>query len=252
MGDDSTTGGPAPDRPAKKKMLDLCTGTGSVANRFHAAGWEVVTVDIDPDWEPDICADIIGLDLGEILKVGEQPWVPFDWVHASPDCRVFSLANGRRFQENWGTHQEAIQNQWEPRSEAATEAVRLLHSILDIIAQNQELNPHAYWTIENPRALMRRQPALLAHPRVTVTYCQYGQRRMKPTDIWGRHPRSWLPKACRRGEPCHEAAPRGVTTTGTLSLDRAGRIAMPALLIDSWIEAAELDDGRTILTLEDF
>lgn len=25
-------------------------------------------------------------------------------------------------------------------------------------------------------------------PRYTVTYCQYGDNRMKPTDIWTNHP----------------------------------------------------------------
>lgn len=53
--------------------------------------------------------------------------------------------------------------------------------------------------------------------RHTVTYCQYGDRRMKPTDIWTNNP-AWIPKkACSNGDTCHIAAPRG-SRTGTQGL----------------------------------
>ena len=66
-------------------------------------------------------------------------------------------------------------------------------------------------------------------PRTTITYCQYGDTRMKPTDIWTNHLSSndlfgdnklqgWLPRPmCKNGQPCHEAAPRGAAT-GTRKL----------------------------------
>lgn len=46
-------------------------------------------------------------------------------------------------------------------------------------------------------------------PRYTVTYCQYGYRYMKPTDIWTNHPDPQFKPPCKAGDPCHEAAPRG-------------------------------------------
>ena len=50
--------------------------------------------------------------------------------------------------------------------------------------------------------------------RVTVTYCQYGDTRMKPTDIW-TNMTSWKPKSmCKNGDKCHVSAPRG-SRTGT-------------------------------------
>ena len=50
--------------------------------------------------------------------------------------------------------------------------------------------------------------------RQTVTYCQYGDERMKPTDIWTNSD-VWTPrKMCKNGDPCHVAAPRG-SKTGT-------------------------------------
>ena len=61
-------------------------------------------------------------------------------------------------------------------------------------------------------------------PRATVTYCQYGDTRMKPTDIWTNHlstplfSNGWNPKPiCKNGDACHTAAPRG-SQTGTQGL----------------------------------
>lgn len=61
---------------------------------------------------------------------------------------------------------------------------------------------------------------LPAHYRHTVTYCQYGDNRMKPTDIW-TNCSEWKPKPmCKNGENCHESAPRG-SKTGTQGIKGA-------------------------------
>ena len=54
-------------------------------------------------------------------------------------------------------------------------------------------------------------------PRYTVTYCQYGDTRMKPTDIWTNHPNTNFKPMCKNGDDCHEKAPRG-SKTGTQGL----------------------------------
>ena len=54
-------------------------------------------------------------------------------------------------------------------------------------------------------------------PRYTVTYCQYGDTRMKPTDIWTNHPDPKFKPMCKNGDTCHEKAPRG-SRTGTQGL----------------------------------
>ena len=46
-------------------------------------------------------------------------------------------------------------------------------------------------------------------PRYTVTYCQYGDHRMKPTDIWTNHPDPRFRPPCKNGAKCHEPSPRG-------------------------------------------
>lgn len=54
-------------------------------------------------------------------------------------------------------------------------------------------------------------------PRYTVTYCQYGDTRMKPTDIWTNHPDPRFKPMCKNGDSCHVPAPRG-SKTGTQGL----------------------------------
>ena len=54
-------------------------------------------------------------------------------------------------------------------------------------------------------------------PRYTVTYCQYGDTRMKPTDIWTNHPDPQFKPPCKNGDDCHEKAPRG-SRNGTQAL----------------------------------
>ncbi|WP_270242251.1 hypothetical protein [Collinsella tanakaei] len=71
---------------------------------------------------------------------------------------------------------------------------------------------------------MRKMPWMQDLPRYTVTYCQYGDKRQKPTDIWTNHPDPQFKPPCKPGAPCHEPAPRG-SRTGTqgikASLDRS-------------------------------
>ena len=45
------------------KVLDLCCGRKGVTKEFLKAGHEVVTVDINPKFNPDIIADINNLHL---------------------------------------------------------------------------------------------------------------------------------------------------------------------------------------------
>ena len=92
-----------------------------------------------------------------------------------------------------------------------------------------------YYFIENPRGLMRKMGAVEYLNRHTVTYCQYGDKRMKPTDIWTNL--DWTPKEmCKNGQPCHEAAPRG-SRTGTQGLkNNYERSKIPYLLSREIIE----------------
>jgi hypothetical protein len=70
--------------------------------------------------------------------------------------------------------------------------------------------------IENPRGMLRKMPFMQQFKRHTIWYCQYGDDRAKPTDIW-TNSLTWIPRPiCHNGnKDCHhQAAPRG-SKTGT-------------------------------------
>lgn len=65
------------------KVLDLYSGSGGFSEAFKQRGHEVVTVDIDPRFKPDICIDI--LDLSSFQVSGS-----WDIILASPPCTEFT------------------------------------------------------------------------------------------------------------------------------------------------------------------
>lgn len=76
-------------------------------------------------------------------------------------------------------------------------------------------------------------------PRYTVTYCQYGDTRMKPTDIWTNHPDPQFKPMCKNGDPCHTPAPRG-SKTGTQGLKGSKeRSVIPKKLCDHIVSICE-------------
>lgn len=154
-------------------------------------------MDSDPQFEATITADILTIDT-DMFK-------DFDVVWASPPCNAFSVC---RIGRNWN-HDHT------PKSPSAELGLKILEKTVNII---KAVNPKMFW-IENPVGKMRRMPILAEFTRRTVTYCQYGDNRMKPTDIWTNT--EWLPRPiCKQGAPCHEAAPRG-SKTGTQGLKNA-------------------------------
>lgn len=178
-------------------LLELFCGTKSVGKEFANAGWSVISLDLDPRFEPTICADILSVNPETFCGLG------IDAVWASPPCNAFSVAVIGR---NWN-HDHT------PKNDTARGGVMILERTIEIIKSLESENPLLMWWMENPRGKMRRMPQVQDFKRHTVTYCQYGDSRMKPTDIWTNT--QWNPRpACNNGDTCHEAAPRG-SQTGT-------------------------------------
>lgn len=179
-----------------------------------AHGHSTLTVDINPSLEPDIVQDLLGGAI--VLPYG------VDILWASPPCEGFSVA---AIGKNWN-------RDYTPKSDRAVEAQELVQETLDVI---DEFKPK-WWFIENPRGMLRKMSFMQNFRRVTVTYCQYGDTRMKPTDIW-TNAYWWKPRPmCKNGSPCHEAAPRG-SRTGTQGIKGAkdrGRI--PPALFEELLE----------------
>lgn len=184
-------------------IFDFFAGTGSSTQAFKDAGHTVITFELDPSFQTTETADILDLDADELIAKYGRP----DFVWASPPCTAFSVAS---IGHHWGGGAGA----YIPKTEAAVFNQTLVQKAKDLVAQ---LQPRLGYLIENPRGVLRKLPVVQDLPRVTVSYCSYGDTRMKPTDLWGTVP-GWQPREmCKNGDPCHVAAPRG-SRTGTQGL----------------------------------
>lgn len=209
------------------KVLELFAGTRSIGKAFEAKGHEVFSVEWSKDFENiDLYMDIGQLTSEEIIKRFGKP----DVIWASPDCTTFSIAaisHHRRKNPETGN--------LDPISDYAKFCDKVDIHVLKLIG---ELSPK-YFFIENPRGGMRKMTWMQALPRYTVTYCQYGDTRMKPTDIWTNHPNPQFKPMCKNGDSCHDAAPRG-SRTGTQGLKGSkDRSIIPAELCRHIVDICE-------------
>lgn len=188
--------------PHKMLIFDFFAGTGSSTQAFKDAGHTVITFELEKSFDVTEHANIMDLTADYLLTKYGQP----DFVWASPPCTKFSVASIGKHWIKGGFDPE-------PRTKEAEEAQVLVAYTLALI---KALQPKKGYLIENPVGMLRKLPVLREERRRTVTYCQYGDTRMKPTDLWGELDWEPLPM-CRPGSRCHEAAPRG-SRTGTQGL----------------------------------
>jgi hypothetical protein len=163
----------------RRRILNLCSGTGAWTVPYAEAGYEVICVTLP---ESDV-----------------RTFQPPDGVHgivASPPCVEFSIAKGGS-----------------PRDFRV--GLETVDACLRVIRECQLRDERlAFWCLENPRGLLRQ---FLGKPTLTVHYWWYGDVFDKPTDLWGyfEHPKrlyseppvllqsikgfgNWGPKAAQR------------------------------------------------------
>lgn len=176
------------------KVLDLFSGLGGWSKSFKDRGHEIMTVDNDSKFIPDICKDIMSLGAGSFGIPGK-----FDVILASPPCNCFSVMTISRY--------------WTPDGrpkEKAKEAISLVAHTIKMIL---ELNPR-YWYLENPTGMLRN---VLGKPQAHTFFASWGVKTLKPTDIWGKHAvMSW--GTTNRNLLNYERAPRSATK-GIQALD---------------------------------
>lgn len=206
------------------KVLELFAGTRCISQAFERKGHQCFTVEWSKKFDNiSLYEDINNLTPEIVYKLcGGKP----DVIWASPDCATYSVAALYR-------HRKAPH--YLPKSDYAKFCDKTNTHLIKLI---KEINPKLYF-IENPRGVMRKMPFMEGLPRYTVTYCQYGDIRMKPTDIWTNHPNPNFRPACKPGMPCHIPAPRG-SKTGTQYLPNSReRSKIPDDLCDYIVKISE-------------
>jgi transposase InsO family protein/uncharacterized protein YacL (UPF0231 family) len=187
----------------KVRILDICKGTGSISNAiknrlvstFGRDAFEIITIDIDKQFEPDYNLDIMQWRYWKDMRDPKtkqfifQPGT-FDLVVFSPPCTEYSVAKTIGYRN-------------------LLMADRIVTSGLEFI--HEHLKPR-YWFMENPasgsfalhrRFIMRNYN----HFRNSVTYCRYGFPYRKLTSIWSNIPNLEL-KSCL-DEPCEHVKIHG-------------------------------------------
>jgi hypothetical protein len=194
------------------KILELFAGSRSIGKEAEKLNFNVFSSDINNFDKIDYVVNILEFDYTKV------PFNP-DVIWASPPCTGFSVAA-------LGHHWTGGKNAYIPKTDTAKLGIELAKKTIEII---NYYNPK-YFFIENPRGLLRKMNFMDNFIRHTVTYCQYGDNRMKPTDIW-TNSNIWTPrKPCKNGDSCHISAPRG-SRTGTQGLKGAyERSKIPELL----------------------
>lgn len=188
------------------KVLELFAGTRSISKAFEKRGHDTFSVEWNKDFENiTLYEDVNNLTVEKIIELcGGVP----DVIWASPDCTTYSVAGiSHHRKKNLKTgNLDAV-------SDYAKFCDKTNKHVLDLI---KDLKPK-YYFIENPRGGLRKMDFMQGIPRYTITYCQYGDSRMKPTDIWTNYPNPNFKPMCKNGDSCHEKAPRG-SKTGTQGL----------------------------------
>lgn len=184
------------------QILELFAGSRSIGKCASILSLPTYSSDIEQFGGIDYVINILEFDVTKI------PFKP-DIIWASPPCTAFSVA---AIGKNW----TKVGNDYIPKNPRAELGLLLVQKTLDII----DYFKPTYFFIENPRGMLRKMPMMAHLNRHGVTYCQYGDTRMKPTDIWTNSDK-WIPRPmCSNGSPCHISAPRG-SRTGTQGLSNA-------------------------------
>jgi site-specific DNA-cytosine methylase len=162
------------------KTVELFAGSGSFSKHIQSRGWNTYQIDNQQFKGTDWVTDLASIQPEEIQeRIGGTP----DVLWASPPCRWFSLNTAHQYwNPDLQPKKTEIDDWFLPDSEPpAIQGIRLVQHTQRII---EALQPR-YWFVENPVGMLRKLPYMQWAPvRQTIDYCQYGDTRKKPTDIW--------------------------------------------------------------------
>ena len=166
-------------------LLELFCGTKSIGRVFDQHGWDVISVDLLPRFEPTICKNVLDLTVEDIIAKLPKYRQTIDVIWASPICTQYSISR----------------NKGPPRDLIGSD--KLVQKVLDLVAYFK-----VPFFMENPQTgLLKGRDVVRGIPFRTIDYCQYADdtfsgRYRKRTAIWTNT--NWMPKrALCNPKTCH-------------------------------------------------
>lgn len=151
--------------------MDLFSGTRSWTKYYNATKDNIISVDINYRQNPSLCRDIITWDFKNELPFN------IDVIYSSPPCNLYFT----QIKQAKGCCKYTDQDK--------QKSLLFVERTIEII---KYYNPK-YWIIENPLGKMRTHyPNIFNIPFRTLSYCMYGFKYRKDTDIWTNLPLSFL------------------------------------------------------------
>ena len=153
------------------RVLELFKGSGSIGKHYEGTDNEIISLDYEKKYKPDICCDIME------WNYKEYPIGHFDIIWASPECKIFSMLQNCRI----GNHKGASWKNKEELKEQRDIHSKFIKKTIEII---KYFNPTFYY-IENPlhSKIWDYVEEDYKDKFVIVDYCYYGYRYKKPTKI---------------------------------------------------------------------
>ena len=164
------------------KVLELFSGTGSIGKIAKERKWDVVSLDLENKFNPDIITDINKWDYkNSKYEVGH-----FDIITASPVCLWWSKLRNCHIGRN-GITKKSIDY------DINTKGKPMVDKVLEIIEYFQ---PKYYW-IENPQT-GRMKEYITKMSFYDVDYCKYANWGYKKrTRLW-TNIKGFTPKVCKK------------------------------------------------------
>ena len=166
-------------------LLELFCGTKSIGRVFDQQGWDVVSVDLTPWFEPTICKNVLDLTVEDIIANLPKYRQTVDVIWASPTCTQYSSSR----------------TQGKPRDLIGSD--KLVQKVLDLAQYFQ-----APFFMENPATgMLKSRDVVKGIPYKIIDYCQYSDdtfpgRYRKRTAIFTNT--QWTPKrALCNPKTCH-------------------------------------------------
>jgi hypothetical protein len=168
-------------------ILDLCGGTGAWSKPYKEAGYNVQLITLPEHSVLQVEFGDYAMDFKDLTSPNPHSttcvlYKDITGILAAPPCTEFSIAKNTRDRDlaaGMITVEACLKIIWEASK----------HTVID------------FWALENPRGLLRR---FLGIPPYSFAQWQFGGKRVKQTDIWGKFniplPTHKIKPPCRTGK----------------------------------------------------